>query len=398
MKTILFLDRAPLTLLSSRMHKYMSNTTIIHVAYSKKDKRLLASNGIKADYIYLEMFKDEYDGAEVSDEILDIIDRDIIDNTDEKFNLNSAIQSDRGLTYLTNDECMRSAVAHYNVWTRIFKEKHVDIVYHEPCSLFFNFMGCVLCKKQGGNYTYQIASQSDRYEYAYLNSNNNEYDFVEIKDAFKKYSESPELIDTKRCKAFLNEFRDSQKVFYGGLLSQKKSIWKFLYGALKIKLYKIIKVKESDRIYNNVSYWIAMNNNPWKKIINIIGYKINKIKFVEKLPEGEKYFFYPMHLEPEAVVLYLGDGIYENQIKLIQNIAASLPAGYYLYVKDHPHEYAYRDVTDYKRLMQVPNIRLLSHLILLNNWWGLVWTNTIFVHHAQVVHFKPESNFEPLIY
>jgi hypothetical protein len=30
--------------------------------------------------------------------------------------------------------------------------------------------------------------------------------------------------------------------------------------------------------------------------------------------------------------------------------------------------------------------------------WGLVWTNTIFVHHAQVVHFKSESNFEPLIY
>ena len=81
------------------------------------------------------------------------------------------------------------------------------------------------------------------------------------------------------------------------------------------------------------------------------------------VPEGEKYYYYSFHLEPEATVLYLSDGIYANQVKLIENIAASLPAGYYLYVKDHPHEYAYRSACDYKRLMNIPNVRLLHQFI-----------------------------------
>ena len=55
--------------------------------------------------------------------------------------------------------------------------------------------------------------------------------------------------------------------------------------------------------------------------------------------------------------------IYANQVKLIENIAASLPVGYYLYVKDHPHELAYRKAEDYRRLMQIPNVRLLRKSI-----------------------------------
>ena len=45
------------------------------------------------------------------------------------------------------------------------------------------------------------------------------------------------------------------------------------------------------------------------------------------------------------------------------DIAASIPPGTFLYVKDHPHEYAYRNAEDYYRLMQIPNIRLIHQSI-----------------------------------
>ena len=73
------------------------------------------------------------------------------------------------------------------------------------------------------------------------------------------------------------------------------------------------------------------------------------------------FYFYPLHLEPESVVLYSGRGMYQNQVKLIQNIAAQLPPGDILYVKDHPHDHGYRSADDYIALNSVPNIKILEH-------------------------------------
>ena len=91
------------------------------------------------------------------------------------------------------------------------------------------------------------------------------------------------------------------------------------------------------------------------------------------------YYFYPLHLEPEAVVNYLADGIYRNQIKLIENIAGQLPVGTYLYVKDHPHDIGYRRVTDYLRLKAVPNVMLIhareSSKSIIQNSIGVITLN-----------------------
>lgn len=363
MKTILFLDRAPLTIMYSRMTPFMKDVNCIHVAYSKEDAEILESNGIKPDYCYLDLFKTEYDSAQYDDELLKVIDTDILEQTNNRFNLNGAIQSDRGFSLLSYDESIRSSVAHYRVWDRIFYDNHVDLVLHEPCSLFFNFICCVLCKKQGGKYLYQIESLSEKYDFSYLNAVNDDYFYPELQKNFKKYLDDNSLIDTERCKAFLDKFRKNQEAFFGGLLNRKVSFCKLLFNAFKHKIHSLLNKNKVDRIYDNVRYWMLNNNVSWKKAKNVIGYKLDGVRFVDKLPENEKFFFYPFHLEPEAVVLYLGDGIYKNQIKLIENIAASLPVGFYLYVKDHPHEYAYRESIDYKRLMLIPNVRLLNQNI-----------------------------------
>jgi len=360
MKSILFLDRAPLTHLYARMSKYLQDVNVTHVAYNENDVEILKSYGLKADYVLMELFKKEYDSCDVSQEVLDSIDNDLIEQSKGRFNLNASIQSDRSFTVLSYEEALRSAVSYYNIWNSIFAKGHVDLVAHEPCSLFFNHICSILCKKQGGVYSYQIASLSDKYEYSYLNANNDDYDFAELKYNFKKYLKNPELIDKERTKIFIDKFREDNKVFLGNILNRKQSYSKLLLMSIKRSINCLIMNKKFDRVYDPINYWIVHNNVSWLKLKNAFGYKRKHIRFESDYRHDEKFLFYPIHLEPEAVVLYLGDGLYRNQTKLIENIAASLPAGYYLYVKDHPHEYAYREPIDYERLQRVPNIRLLN--------------------------------------
>ncbi len=360
MKSILFLDRAPLTHLYALMSKYVEGAHVTHVAYCKNDADILESYGLKADFVLMDMFKNEYDTCKVSQDILNRIDKDIIEHSKGRFNLNASIQSDRSFAVLSYREVLRSAVSYYNIWNSIFSAGHVDLVAHEPCSLFFNHICSILCNKQDGVYSYQIAALSDKYDFAYLNANNDDYDFAELKTSFKKYLDNPKLIDKERTKKFIDAFRQENKVFLGNILNRKQPLVKLFCSSVKSYFNYLVKRNKFARVYDPINYWIIHNNFSWHKFKNAVDYKCKHIVFETEIHDDEKFFFYPLHLEPEAVVLYLGDGLYKNQTKLIENIAASLPAGYYLYVKDHPHEYAYREAVDYERLQKVPNIRLLN--------------------------------------
>ena len=379
MNSILFFSRANLPQLYGRLSRFIKNTDLIHVAYSQEEAKALNSLDIVPDYIYLDMFRTVYDGLVLSDDLLNAVDEDIITQSEGRMNLNAAIQSDRGFSLLSYEECLRSAVAHYLVWEKIFAEHHVDVLEHEPCSLFFNYIAAILCKKQGGCYTYQIAIKNDRDNYAYLNANNGEYDFYELKSNFNKYINNPTLIDRKRCGEFLNKFREDKSVFLGNLVCRNLSLTKLFFSSLKERYKESRETTRYDRIYSNIEYWSYHNKVLTNKYNNLRDYRKRRIKFETNIPEGENFFFYPFHLEPEAVVQYLADGIYKNQVKLIENIAASLPPNCYLYVKDHPHVVAYRKAEDYERLMKVPNIRLLDCRIpakaIINNAVGVITIN-----------------------
>ncbi len=377
--TILFFDRCELTYLYGKITPYLKDVRVVHVAYSQIEASILKAINIQVDYIFLDVYRDFYDQYVENINLLSEIDADIIKYSRGRFNLNSSIQSDRTFVMLTYEECLKSAASYYLTWKKIFANLHVDVFMHEPCSLFFNHIASILCNKQGGTYTYQIQVPGETTGYFYLFSNNDNFSSKELEDKYYYYVQHTEAIDRKRCATFLEKFRKERTVFFGNIKNSRQSILNLYSKAIKAALIKHLRRKEEDKKYNITDYWLISQNSSLVKIRNICGYKKQHIQFLENIPKGEKYFFYPMHLEPEAVVLYLADGIYKNQVKLIENIAASLPPGYYLYVKDHPHEYAYRSAEDYKRLMQIPNIRLLSPSIsgkeLIHNCMGVVTIN-----------------------
>jgi capsule polysaccharide modification protein KpsS len=87
---------------------------------------------------------------------------------------------------------------------------------------------------------------------------------------------------------------------------------------------------------------------------------INK-HFVKEIDTIKTSFIYfPLHLDPEQSTL-MGAPYYTDQLNVIINISRSLPVEYSLVVKEHPAQVlnSWRDVSYYKTLMNLPNVKLL---------------------------------------
>jgi hypothetical protein len=109
----------------------------------------------------------------------------------------------------------------------------------------------------------------------------------------------------------------------------------------------------------------------WKIIIyrikKTIGSKYRK-RFLNKnstLPKkNEKFVLFPLHVEPEKNISIDAD-FFADQIGLIEKISKSLPIEYFLYVKENPmmRVREWRKIKDYKRILRLPNVRLISYSI-----------------------------------
>jgi hypothetical protein len=74
--------------------------------------------------------------------------------------------------------------------------------------------------------------------------------------------------------------------------------------------------------------------------------------------KGIRYAFYPLHKEPEVTLLVYGRG-FTDQLEAIRRIAAALPQGMRLVVKEHPACVGYRSSAFYRELLSIPNVSLV---------------------------------------
>lgn len=89
-------------------------------------------------------------------------------------------------------------------------------------------------------------------------------------------------------------------------------------------------------------------------------FEINRKRFNENIIEGEKFVYFPLHLQPEMTTATLG-GIYNDQILAIERLRRIIPNDWAIYIKENPLQtYAWRDKYFYQRMTSIPNIRLIS--------------------------------------
>lgn len=361
MQTVAFFHRLELVDLFGPVSKALpEDIRAVHMAYSSYEAELLRRQGIHN----VTVFRDEVARRlplqpPPSLEELQAIDDRIVAATGGAFSLNSAMQSDRAFTLLSHAEALRLSAVYLKIWDDFTAEHSVDHVLHEPVSLMLNFMTAISLAGRGGSYLYCIMAQSAPGSYDFLIMSGVELFCPDLERALIDPAKPVRSLrrDSRDLEAFLEQFRSSIENFHGGVVTQSVSIPLLAAKALRNRLRRWLKLRRIDKMCDSIEWWHLHQNVPAQKIANLIGYR-RMVRF--DTPDYEEpYWFYPFHLEPEAVVLFQAHGLYTNQVKLIENIAAQLPPGHLLYVKDHPHDIGYRAADDYKKLNAVPNIRLL---------------------------------------
>ena len=131
------------------------------------------------------------------------------------------------------------------------------------------------------------------------------------------------------------------------------------------KLLNLKKIKRFFIQYINFhlgkTFYVA---SPFLQIKQFIYFRYNSFMMhnffsYDQVDYSDTYFYYPMHLEPEASLMISGRRAI-NQMSLIQRLATQLPAKDKLYVKEHPTMVGWRTKKFYKDLKKIPNVKLIS--------------------------------------
>lgn len=358
-RRILLFHRMDLTVLFAMLAATLSQKLeVCHLAYSREEQARLADLGvIDPVRVFKDEIRDLHGQIDPTPMLLEEIDALIIEQTGGVFTLNSAIQSDRGFALLDYADALHLTATYYRFWTRFIEEEGIDFLLHEPCTLMFNFLPALILAKRGGTYIYNIMATGRKGALNHLIMTGFDFTCPGIDSNLAEIEAGTRAVDLAACDAFLSEFRRNYEVFLGGAIGHQASLGRLAGAAAKQALNNWRNRDRNHRVLDNIDWWHLSQNLSLKKLTNVLSYR--RIRF-DTIDPVEKYFFYPLHLEPEAVVLYHSHGIYQNQVKLIQNIAGQLPPETWLYVKDHPHDIGYRDAEDYAKLKAVPNIRLLD--------------------------------------
>lgn len=97
---------------------------------------------------------------------------------------------------------------------------------------------------------------------------------------------------------------------------------------------------------------------PLRRKFEVFEFDVNDAAAFAAEHEG-RYAIYPLNTEPEVALLAYGRP-YRNQIETVRNLAASLPVGWKLVVKEHPNAFGYRKKGYYRKLKQIPNVLIAS--------------------------------------
>ena len=327
-----------------------SKYEFVHVAYSDKEYNILVNHFYisKDRIIHFKKNLCDYLKYDYSENDYCDLDKIIQKATDNRFNLNLSIQVDRALKYKSYEDSERLITAIYNFWNDYFDKIKPNIVVHEMVSLSINHLCAVAAKEKKILYISEIQIPG-------LHKTN--LLFANYWGGSVLFTNECNITLKKETEKFIDDFnKKNQEVFFGGLFKNKSAI-KYLLPAIK----RFISIKMNKNKYPNledyIDNFIVNDKSCINKYKNLQLY--SKIKW-DSFDQSKNYYFYPFHLEPEAAVFFWGDGIYSNQIKLIENIAASLPPNTYLYVKDHPHDIGYRNPNDYFQLKKINNIKLIN--------------------------------------
>lgn len=272
-------------------------------------------------------------------------------------NLSFFILSDRYLYNLDYDYSLKILVGTFLFYENFFEIYKIDIFIDTPAAILSQLVCFHVAKKRSVKYLAIRVTRSKNASYTFINDwQDNWYRVIEM---YKKnmFTKNNLIYANKIYNDFLNK---NQKPSY---MSAPKQFNKIQFSFIKeffkrfIKYYLAKQYKDKyDYITQSPFFYVKRDLG---KIINSKFQNIIHSSLFDSIDTSKAFYLFPLHLQPEASTLMMAP-YYVNQIATIENIAKSLPAGHYLYVKEHTSSYGLHDINFYKQIKSIPNVKLVS--------------------------------------
>ena len=249
----------------------------------------------------------------------------------------------------SSDEKLLILEQECKLFEKILDEVQPDFLITAQTTLHHNHLFYEICKARGikvlmirssffvGKHI--ISSEFDSIDNTQINGKFHFNSLVDIQNYLKKYD------STNKVKLELENLFASKTDFL-------KAILKFL-------------VSSNTNVKTHYTYYGRSKFAVLKGTIFSIIKKRFRESFINKnlirdIKNKKPLIYFPLQIEPERSLLIQAPN-YTNQIEVITNIVKSLPAGYELYVKEHPANVfrEWRSVDDYKKIMKLPNVKLI---------------------------------------
>lgn len=371
---VLFYSRAYLSHLALRLSPLLieRGVEVVHATQTSKERKLLTSNGLSALPSIQEYVKKNYSkhaaSALISQDILNKI------SLETRYSRNP-VSSDRFLSSFSHDESYKLASLVASYWEQALLDTVPTVVLTEPVTMFSTQSLLYLCKKYS---TYPLMLVPGFLPNTHYYTNNiNMYPSSPI---LSKAEIDPSAIpfDKKDASLYISGIRSkligpsyskhysqlSTSTFSSLLGSRRGSSTRLADMSFPYIVYVIVRVAKA--FFSHLSYPIHRNYISagalteslfsLECIFSYLRNRQDRFKSLEELYEsGDKFFFYPVHYEPEATVSYVGQFV-DSQQNLIAHLSSLLPVGYRLVIKEHPNQLGALSTRRWNNLSTLSNV------------------------------------------
>ena len=249
----------------------------------------------------------------------------------------------------------------YQFLDAILSEERPDAVIFEPPSGNFSEVAFYLCKKYRIPYLGLILSRlpgrTDVYD-----SESTYFGYRKDFEKIVSVSKDEERFARDFVEKFINHKFLPSYMKYQNLSGKGLNFKDYIKKSMESLPHwlKYISQRSQFKEFDSVS-----EMQLWHRICypgRILKIKIKKLfqgNIFCHLKKGDKFFLFPLHIQPEASTSVLATYFYD-QLNTVKNIAFCLPLPYKLYVKEHPAVRGDRPINFYKELKRIPNVVLIS--------------------------------------
>jgi hypothetical protein len=278
-------------------------------------------------------------------------------------NLWQLIFMDRDLIHFPYQKNLKFLSGHFKFWEELIEKEKPTILIAEP-SILNALVGYIVATKHGVKYL----NQTPTFFTGRIGLSTNPYFYwkkaIHLYEQYKSSGIPKEIKD--KAVNWLNKYKNEKQVpTFMQRISLKEDHVR-LVPNLNLKTVKhawttYYRTPEEEFNYRYIKQHPLVSLVKGRMKYFQFKHLLKKEQQLFEAPDlKEKFILYPLHVEPETTVL-IQSLFYSDQLALIKQIAMSIPLDCRLYVKEHPAMYGLRDIKDYKRLKQLPNVVLIRY-------------------------------------